>query len=102
MAGLRWGTATSSSTNYGTTSGDQGSYGLGHDGAFLLPLGHDVQDVLGLIQPKLPPWDPALEEAALGSLGLFRVTEQHLEIAGGRGVPRAQGSLGWLLERPVL
>src|SRR5215213_9588372 len=86
----------------GVGVGDQGSNGLGHDGAFLLQLGHDAQDLLGLIQPKLLLGYLVLEEAALGSLGLFGVAEQHLEIAGGREVPGAQGSVGGLLERPGL
>jgi hypothetical protein len=73
----------------GCTVGDQGSNGLGHDGAFLLQLGHDSQDLLGPIQPKLLLRYLVLEEATLGSPGLCRVAEQHLKIAGGREVPRA-------------
>ena len=73
----------------GVWVGDQGSNDLGHDGACLLQLGQDAQDLLGLIQPKLLFGYLVLEEAALGSLGLFRVAEQRLEIAGGREVPGA-------------
>jgi hypothetical protein len=86
----------------GCRVGDQRGDGLGHYGTFLLQPGHDAEDLLALIQPKLLPGNLAFEETSLGPPGLFRVAEQRHEIAGGCEIPRAQGSFGRLLERPVL
>ena len=58
----------------------------------MLQPGHDAEDLLGLMQPKLVRGDLAFEETSLGSPGLYKVAEQRHETAGGCEVPGPQGS----------